>query len=224
MQAQLLYEMELFLRILGAALCGAIIGYERENKMKMAGIRTHAIVAMAAALMMVLSKYGFSDVLRLAEVSLDPSRVASSVVTAVGFLGAGVIFVRNKSVTGLTTAAGIWATVGIGMGFGTGMYFLSIASTIFILLLQFLFHVRPLTVLSTTAWQVTLRVSEGCDINQILARIFGKEASKVTNLTIKRLEDGNLQIKLSASFPESYSNQNPIDVISAHPEVESIET
>lgn len=95
------------LRLLLAAFCGIFIGYERDNRMKMAGIRTHSIVALAAALMMVVSKYGFSDVLAR-NVNLDPSRVGASVITAVSFLGAGVIFTRKQNVKGLTTAAGLW--------------------------------------------------------------------------------------------------------------------
>ena len=111
-------QLEYLVRILGAAICGLLVGYERENHLKTAGIRTHTIVALASAVMMIISKYGFQDILALDHIGLDPSRVAAGIVTAIGFLGAGVIFTRNISVSGLTTAAGIWATVGIGMAFG----------------------------------------------------------------------------------------------------------
>ena len=89
MSAAILLQLEYFLRVLGAAACGAVIGYERESHMKSAGIRTHAIVALASSLMMVLSKYGFYDILAREHIGLDPSRIAAGVVTAVGFLGAG---------------------------------------------------------------------------------------------------------------------------------------
>ena len=128
------------LRILLAALCGWLIGYERENNLKMAGVRTHTIVAVTSALMMLISKYGFYDILHLDNIGLDPSRIAASIVTAIGFLGAGVIFTKNLNVSGLTTAAGIWATVGIGMSLGAGMYMTGICCTVFLLLLQFLLH------------------------------------------------------------------------------------
>lgn len=88
-------ELEFFFRILIAGICGGLIGYERNNRLKEAGIRTHLIVALAAALIMVVSKYGFSDVTTLKGVALDPSRIAAQIVTGVGFLGAGMIFVRN---------------------------------------------------------------------------------------------------------------------------------
>ena len=87
-------------RITAATLCGACIGYERENNLKTAGIRTHSIVALTSCLMMLVSKYGFADVLG-ANVNLDPSRIAAGIVTAIGFLGAGVIFTRKLTVSGL---------------------------------------------------------------------------------------------------------------------------
>ena len=103
-------DAELFLRVIVASILGYMIGYERKNRDKSAGMRTHAIVALGAALMMVVSKYGFYDVEKV-----DSSRVAAQIVSGVGFLGAGVIFVRNNTVSGLTTAAGLWTTAGVGM-------------------------------------------------------------------------------------------------------------
>lgn len=97
-------QFEYLLRIAVAAVCGAFIGMERKHRLKGAGVRTHLIVALASALMTVVSKYGFFDVTVLDSVNLDPSRVAAGVVSAIGFLGAGVIFMRNQSVIGITTA------------------------------------------------------------------------------------------------------------------------
>ena len=115
-QQELVLSAEFFLRILTAAVCGIVIGYERENRNKEAGIRTHAIVALGAALIMIVSKYGFSDIQ-----NYDASRVAAQIVSGIGFLGAGIIFIRNRAVSGLTTAAGIWATAGVGMAVGSGI-------------------------------------------------------------------------------------------------------
>lgn len=140
LQAHLLAQGEYLLRILLAALCGALVGLERSRRQKEAGIRTHLILAMGAALMMVLSKYGFNDVVVLHDVSLDPSRIAANVITGVSFLGAGVIFVRGGSVKGLTTAAGIWATTGMGLAFGAGMYLLAFAATGLIIAAQLMLH------------------------------------------------------------------------------------
>ena len=115
-------------RLIGAAVCGGLIGYERQSRKKTAGVRTHVIISVAAVTMMIISKYCFNDVLG-EYVRLDPSRVAAGIVTAVGFIGSGIIFFRNNNVSGITTSAGIWATVGVGMAMGCGMYVLGVVST-----------------------------------------------------------------------------------------------
>ncbi len=125
------------LRIFLAALCGFVIGYERKTKSKEAGVRTHTIVAMSAALMMVISKYGFGD---MASSNFDGSRVAAQIITGIGFLGAGMIFYRRDVLHGLTTAAGVWGTAAIGMAFGAGMYVIGIASTILLTGFQIVLH------------------------------------------------------------------------------------
>lgn len=115
---------------LGLALAlSAAIGLERELKQKNAGLRTHTLVGVGAALFMLISKYGFTDVLQSRLVVLDPSRVAAQIVTGVGFLGAGLIFVRRDSVRGLTTAASIWVTAAIGSACGAGLPLLAILAT-----------------------------------------------------------------------------------------------
>lgn len=125
-------ELECFVRILMASLCGCMIGYERTRRLKEAGVRTHCVVACGAALMMVVSKYGFADIIQngvylYGSDGVDASRIASQVVTGVGFLGAGVIFRTGTSVKGLTTAAGIWATSAVGLAFGAGLYLIGLA-------------------------------------------------------------------------------------------------
>lgn len=139
-----LMEFEYVFRLLISALCGAAIGYERKNRAKEAGVRTHCVVACASALMMILSKYAYADVMTMYGefVKVDPSRIASGVVSGIGFLGAGMIFVHDKTVTGLTTAAGIWATSGVGMAIGAGMYVLGISSGLILLLIQMILHIR----------------------------------------------------------------------------------
>lgn len=132
-------------RIVIASLCGILIGFERKNRAKEAGIRTHCVVACAAALMMIVSKYAFFDVIGKGmyggvEVRLDPSRVASTIASGIGFLGAGMIFIHKNTVTGLTTAAGIWATSGVGMAIGAGMYVIGISTTAIIIFVQIVLH------------------------------------------------------------------------------------
>jgi len=143
-EVQYLYYI---VRIIVAGLCGGLIGYERTVRSKGAGIRTHCVVACAAALMMIISKYAFTDVITQsvllgADVRLDPSRVASTIVSGVGFLGAGTIFVHKNKVSGLTTAAGIWATSGVGMAIGSGLYIVGIAATVIIVFSQIFLHMN----------------------------------------------------------------------------------
>jgi len=140
-----LMPAELLLRIVIAVLCGVFVGIERTNRGKEAGIRTHAIVALASCLMMIISQYGFSDFFgnynyQNVEPRLDPSRIAAQIVSGIGFLGAGTIFIHKNVVTGLTTAAGIWAIAGVGMAIGCGMYFVGISCTLVIVVAQFILH------------------------------------------------------------------------------------
>lgn len=130
----------MFVRIVAACLCGGAIGLERTLRQKDAGVRTHVIVAIGAALMMIISKYGFFDVLAYDRVSLDGSRVASNIITGISFLGAGIIFLRGSSIRGLTTAAGIWVTAAVGMAIGAGLYYIGVATTVLVVLVQLILH------------------------------------------------------------------------------------
>lgn len=112
-----------------ALLLSAVIGLERELKQKSAGLRTHSLVGVGAALFMLVSKYGFTDVLVPRLIVVDPSRVAAQIVTGIGFIGAGLIFVRRDAVRGLTTAASIWVTAAIGSAAGAGLPWLALLAT-----------------------------------------------------------------------------------------------
>ena len=128
-------ELEFILRIFVAALLGGAIGLEREYRAKEAGFRTHFLVALGSALFMIVSAYGFEGAMLTPEHRWDVSRVASQVVSGIGFIGAGtIIFHKSENVVrGLTTAAGLWVTAAIGLACGGGMYVLSIASTFLVL-------------------------------------------------------------------------------------------
>lgn len=141
-------ELDWCLRMLLAALCGGIIGFERKSKAKTAGIRTHALIALGAALAMIVSKYGFFDLLRITHQtwSVDPSRIAAQVVSGIGFLGAVTILNRHDHViNGLTTATGIWVTGAIGLAYGSGLYSIGVTGTICVLIAEMLGKVhRPI--------------------------------------------------------------------------------
>ncbi len=104
-----------------ALLLSTAIGFERQLKHKSAGMRTHTLVGLGAALFTIVSKYGFSDIVAEGTVNLDPSRVAAQIVSGIGFIGAGLVFVRRNKVRGLTTAAAIWLTAAVGMSAGAGL-------------------------------------------------------------------------------------------------------
>jgi putative Mg2+ transporter-C (MgtC) family protein len=133
--------MELVLRLAVAAILGGLIGLERERLEWAAGMRTHALVSLGSALFMVVSIFGFSDILDERHVILDPSRVAAQVASGIGFIGAGTIIFRREVVKGLTTAASIWAVAAVGLAVGGGMFLAAISATL--LALALLVLARP---------------------------------------------------------------------------------
>lgn len=156
---------DFILRLVVASLMGVVIGLEREYRSKEAGYRTHFLVALGSALMMIVSQYGFNDVLKADLVRLDPSRLAAQVVSGIGFIGAGTIILLQKQIVrGLTTAAGIWATSGIGLAIGAGMFTIGVTATILFLIgvevLNYFFKgisLRSMVVEFSTANKETLK-------------------------------------------------------------------
>lgn len=140
--------LELLLRVVVAAICGGAVGIERSRRFKDAGVRTHCVVACTAAVLMIISKYGFADVTTgptglafTGGKGIDAARIAAQIVSGISFLGVGVIYRdRHMSTKGLTTAAGIWGVAGIGMAIGAGMYGIGLFASAFIVLLQWFMH------------------------------------------------------------------------------------
>ena len=124
-------EIEIAVRLLLAAAFGAAVGYERRSADKPAGLRTLSLVAVGSALFTIVSAFGFD--------TADQSRVAAQIVTGVGFLGAGTILRSGTSISGLTTAATIWATAAIGMAVGSGLYIASLGGTVLMLFILYVF-------------------------------------------------------------------------------------
>ncbi|MBC6557326.1 MgtC/SapB family protein [Citrobacter braakii] len=125
---------EFLFRLILASLLGGVIGLERQIRAKEAGVRTHILIGIGSAMFMIVSKYGFYDVIEHTHIGLDPSRIAAQVVTGVGFLGAGNILVQKQTIRGLTTAADVWVTAAIGLVIGSGMYEVGIIGTIMALI------------------------------------------------------------------------------------------
>jgi putative Mg2+ transporter-C (MgtC) family protein len=210
-------------RLLVAAACGLGIGFERKNRLKEAGIRTHMIVALGAALMMIVSKYGFFDLVGTeALMKVDASRIASQIVTGVGFLGAGTIFIRNRSVTGLTTAAGVWATAGIGMAMGAGMYTVGIAGTGLVLLTQYWLH-------NSNWWNIpdacalTLRVNEDKggvgDVTQAVREAGGQ----LVSMSVSHKKNGVMKLDLYIKLPAGVQQYEIVEKLEKQPFIAEVE-
>ena len=196
---ELWVQVEYLVRILVAACLGLLMGSERKNRNKSAGIRTHVIVALGAALIMVVSKYGFMDVEKA-----DAARVAAQVVSGIGFLGAGVIFVRNNLVNGLTTAAGIWATAGVGLALGSGMYVVGISSALLVLFVQFVMHriAYFADVASGGLIRMTLVKREG--IVQSMEDYLQREKLSVISVKINKTKKDEVKLEFDVVFPPGY--------------------
>lgn len=134
---------EIIIRLALATLLGSIIGFERQRREWAAGLRTHMLVCVGSALVMIVSAYGFSDVINKPGIVLDPSRVAAQVISGIGFLGAGtILFMKNEVVRGLTTAAGLWTVAAIGLAVGGGLYLAAAITTFLVFII--LAAIKPL--------------------------------------------------------------------------------
>ena len=161
-------------------LLGFIIGFERKLRFKEAGIRTHTIVCVGSALMMVVSKYAFGS-------AADSARVAAQIVSGVGFLGAGMIVYRQHEVRGLTTAAGVWATAGVGMACGGRLYVVAVGATAILVVVQCIFHLRCRVFHSKRYYSVKIEFLQTGDENKRIKEIFGTD--RFNHLIITRDSD-----------------------------------
>ena len=174
--------------LLMSVLLGFIIGFERKVRFKEAGIRTHTIVCVGSALMMVISKYAF-------ESTADTARVAAQIVTGVGFLGAGMIVYRKNEVRGLTTAAGVWATAGVGMACGGRLYIIAIGATLVIITAQCLFHLPFKFFHSKRYYAIKIEFIQTEQENLMIKNYFGVD--RFNHLIIRREND---QVVYSATL------------------------
>lgn len=182
---------EILIRLALASLFGALIGLERERKDWAAGLRTHMLVSVGSCLIMIVSAFGFADILGTEHVSLDPSRVAAQVVSGIGFIGAGtILFLKQGAVRGLTTAAGLWTVAAIGLATGGGLYFAAGATTIIALII--LWVLQPIErAYSKRFKHKTLRVvtTLDADTTSLLNDLFNRFQTKITDFSLNRIGD-----------------------------------
>lgn len=195
------------LGLITAVICGAAIGVERTLRQKEAGIRTHIIVALGSALIMIVSKYGFFDIVGLADhVNLDGARLAAQVVTGISFLGAGII-VYKGTVKGLTTAAGVWTTAGIGLAAGAGMYGIAVYATLILLVVQIVIH-RLLPVENTSTAAVSMKLVDDAESVDTIVNLFKDNGYEILSSSIEKKNE-----KYACLFTiRAKSHINPVEI------------
>jgi putative Mg2+ transporter-C (MgtC) family protein len=180
-----------------------LIGLERTIQGKSAGLRTQTIVGTASALLMLVSKYGFNDVLAAGTITLDPSRVAAQVVSGIGFLGAGIIITRRGAVHGLTTAAAVWESAAIGLATGAGMLLLAAAVVAlhFVSALAFNVVERQLTARLRGTIRLHVIYTNGRGVLRELLRLSGQQNWQLTELDADPhdIDDGEVAVTMTLS-------------------------
>lgn len=206
-------EFRILLDLLLSVGLGFIIGFERKIRSKEAGIRTHTIVCMGSALMMIVSKYAFGD-------TADTARVAAQIVTGIGFLGAGIIVYKRHEVRGLTTAAGVWATAGVGMACGGRLYIIAIGATIIMVAAQLIFHMHLGIFRPKRYYSIKIEFLQTQDENIMIKTLF--KIDRFNQLVIKR-DNGLLTYSATMNTDEEFSSTRLNEIMAQHSFILSIE-
>ncbi len=209
------------IRIAVSCVCGFVIGMERKSRSKEAGIRTHFIVCMACCLVMIVSKYGFADLLGAGE-KADGARLAAQVVSGIGFLGAGIIFYKRDFLHGLTTAAGVWATAGIGLAIGSGMIIIGVIATVALVTMQIALH-KPwkwTTTNVTHTLKVTAILETEDEVDQIKDLFSVK---KFLQFKTSVDADGKITAKIELATVREIPPQEIFHITKDHPFIISVE-
>lgn len=205
-------QFKLLLSLIIAAILGFSIGLERKCRAKEAGIRTHTVVCFGSALMMLISVHAFKGA--------DPARLAAQIVAGVGFLGAGIIVYRKNEVHGLTTAAGVWTTAGIGMACGAEMYLLAIGATALLIFFQWLLHRNWAIFKPKKHYIVRIVFEQRTDEREQIKQIF--ETDRYNSLVINR-EGDKLVYHAKLYTDIEYSSSQLNEIIETHPFIHTLE-
>lgn len=215
-------QMPWFARIGMAGICGILIGMERQHRTKSAGVRTHFMVSIATALMMIISKYGFMDIAGMDGLSCDVSRVAAGIISGVGILSGGLILIGKQGyVSGITTASGVWVTIAIGMAFGAGMYILGIGTTGIVLAAQAVFHSGLSICREQTRAMIVFKTDEN-GYEKMLSKLEGYGA-KVNSVKWDYKGGNCCQMKCQAYFPDACTKKQVMDFVFGCENVDSFE-
>ncbi len=201
--------LELVVRLLVAAVFGALIGYERELRAKGAGIRTHVLVAIGSSLFMLISQFGFPDAAKF-----DAARIAAGVVGGLGFLGGGIIMKTKSHVSGLTTAAGIWVTGAIGLACGSGMYEVAVACEVVVLICLELLNYYTVR-LGEKEFTVVLSSSS----QRALTEVVTSFKKKVKTFSLSK-QDNKYKAEMLLHFPKRKTTVSILEQLNSYPDVE----
>ena len=210
----LIGEAELMIRVGLACILGWLIGNERKNRNKSAGTRTHAIVALGSALAMVVSKYGFMDM-----PDHDAARVAAQVVSGGGFLGAGIIFVRNNLVNGLTTAAGLWATASVGLAMGSGLYVIGIASALVLIVMQEITHKIAYFAKVASAGMIRMTLVQETDAIKNMRNFLEDFKIDVVSVKINKNKKEEIKLEFEVVYPPGFDKAGLFSKLAEKPGV-----
>ncbi len=215
-------NLEFFVRILLSTVLGALVGLERTKRQKEAGIRTHCIIACAAAVFMILSKYAFVDpTTALSARGVDGARIAAQVVSGISFLGAGVIFKNGNSVRGLTTAAGIWATSAIGMAIGAGLYWVGLITTSVMMVAQLVLHRFPVAGDAAMTQDIVVSMADTPELHSALTNLLQTHGGKVTDSALTK-DNSHITLELTVRLAEPITYEEALFFMQEHPGVERI--
>ncbi|MEK8127923.1 MgtC/SapB family protein [Paenibacillus filicis] len=186
------------IRLFAAMLGGGMIGFEREWGNHHAGLRTHMLVALGAALIMLLSMYGFSQFAEEPNVRMDPARLGAQVISGIGFLGAGTIIRNGLSVSGLTTAASLWVSAAIGLSAGAGFYFVTALATVLMMItLLALNGLGKRVIPSRTTKTLHIVVEDAPGMLKQISHALDTPNVKLGYLNVESMDDGMLGIRIS---------------------------
>lgn len=204
---QLWWSLDLLL----AAVLGFLIGLERKLRDKEAGVRTHTIVSFGAALMMVISKHAF-------DAEADSARVAAQIVAGIGFLGAGIIVYKKNIVYGLTTAAGIWATAGVGMACGGGLWLIAVLAAVILIFTQWFLHIKIFR--HKKMYSIKIVFQQETNERELVKELF--DIDRYNRLVVER-HNGKLIYQAILDTDKEYSSTQLDDIMKAHAFICSIE-
>ena len=209
-------NLEFFIRIVLAAILGALVGLERSKRQKEAGVRTHCIIACTSALFMILSKYAFVDLVGVDGLrGADPARIAAQVVSGISFLGAGVIFKNGNSIRGLTTAAGMWGTAAVGMAIGAGMYWVGLIEAAVLVGIQIVLHRFPVGADALTTQEIVVEMT---DSDELLARfdaLVKSHRGQITESSLPR-QNGILCMEVTAKLDPPITHEEALAFMKAN--------